>query len=142
MEKVYLASPFFNKKERQSVILIADFLRKSKGLEVYVPMEHTIPNAWEISNQKWAKAVFKEDVRAIDECDTVIVLNWGMYSDSGTAWECGYAYAKGKTVINLLMPTANNEYSLMMVNGCHTTMPWYSFIKEEEWANFSAINQK
>ena len=105
-------------------------------------MEHTIPNAWEISNQKWAKAVFKEDVRAIDECDTVIVLNWGMYSDSGTAWECGYAYAKGKTVINLLMPTANNEYSLMMVNGCHTTMPWYSFIKEEEWANFSAINQK
>lgn len=142
MKKVYLASPFFNKKERQSVNLIADFLRKSKGLDVYVPMEHTIPNAWALPNKDWAKAVFEEDVKAIDECDTVIVLNWGMYSDSGTAWECGYAYAKGKTVFNLLMPTADHDYSLMMINGSTKTMPWFSFVKEEEWANLGAINQK
>ena len=142
MKKVYLASPFFNKKERNSVTLIADFLRKSKGLDVYVPMEHTIPNAWDLPNNVWGKAVFDEDVKAIDECDTIIVLNWGMYSDSGTAWECGYAFAKGKDVVNLLMPSKDNDYSLMMVNGCKKTLPWFSFVREEEWNNFSAINQK
>lgn len=88
------------------------------------------------------KKVFNEDIKAINECDTVIVLNWGMYSDSGTAWECGYAYAKGKKVINLLMPTNDKDYSLMMINGSTEVMPWFSFVKEEEWKNLKAINQK
>ena len=138
---VYLASPFFNKKERSAVTLIADFLR-NKGIDVYVPMEHEVPNAWDLSNEVWAKEVFNEDIKAIDKCDTVIVLNWGMYSDSGTAWECGYAYAKGKKVINLLMPTNDKDYSLMMINGSTEVMPWFSFVKEEEWKNLKAINQK
>ena len=138
---VYLASPFFNKKERSAVTLIADFLR-NKGIDVYVPMEHEVPNAWDLSNEVWAKKVFNEDIKAINECDTVIVLNWGMYSDSGTAWECGYAYAKGKKVINLLMPTNDKDYSLMMINGSTEVMPWFSFVKEEEWKNLKAINQK
>lgn len=51
---VYLASPFFNKKERSAVTLIADFLR-NKGIDVYVPMEHEVPNAWDLSNEVWAK---------------------------------------------------------------------------------------
>ena len=138
---IYLASPFFNKKERSAVTLIADFLR-NKGIDVYVPMEHEVPNAWDLSNEVWAKKVFNEDIKAIDECDTVVVLNWGMYSDSGTAWECGYAYAKGKKVINLLMPTNDKDYSLMMINGSTEVMPWFSFVKEEEWKNLKAINQK
>lgn len=142
MKKVYLASPFFNKKERSAVTLIAGFLRNSKNLEVYVPMEHTIPNAWDLSNPDWAKAVFEEDIKALDSCDTVVVLNWGMYSDSGTAWECGYAFAKGKKVINLLMPTTDKDYSLMMINGSASALPWFSFVSDEEWNNLSAINQK
>lgn len=138
---IYLASPFFNKKERSAVTLIADFLR-NKGIDVYVPMEHEVPNAWDLSNEVWAKKVFDEDIKAIDECNTVVVLNWGMYSDSGTAWECGYAYAKKKKVINLLMPTNDKDYSLMMINGSTEVMPWFSFVKEEEWKNLKAINQK
>ena len=142
MKKVYLASPFFNKKERSAVELIVDFLRNSKGLEVYVPMEHTVENAWDLPNNVWAKAVFDEDIKAIDACDTVVLLNWGMYSDSGTAWECGYAYAKGKKVINLLMPATNRDYSLMMINGSEKVIPWFSFVTDEEWNNLNAINQK
>ena len=142
MKKIYLASPFFNNGERQSVEFIVNHLRKNLGLEVYVPMEHTIPNAWDLPNNVWAKAVFDEDVKAIDECDTVIVLNWGMYSDSGTAWECGYAFAKGKEVINLLMPSRDCDYSLMMVNGCNNALPWFSFAQGEKWENYNAINQK
>lgn len=142
MKKVYLASPCFNKKERSAVELVVDFLRNSKGLEVYVPMEHTVENAWDLPNNVWAKAVFEEDIKAIDECDTVVLLNWGMYSDSGTAWECGYAYAKGKKVINLLMPATNKDYSLMMINGSEKAIPWFSFVTDEQWNNLNAINQK
>ena len=105
-------------------------------------MEHTIPNAWEMSNPDWAKAVFEEDIKALDSCDTVVVLNWGMYSDSGTAWECGYAYAKQKEVITLLMPSREKEYSLMMINGSTKAMPWLDFVENREWANLNAINQK
>jgi nucleoside 2-deoxyribosyltransferase len=42
-----------------------------------------------------------------------------MYSDSGTAWECGYAYGIGKTVRMLCQELDGNfDFSLMMINGC------------------------
>ena len=119
MEKIkaYLAAPFFKEDELEVYHKVISFLREVEKYDLYVPMEHTIPNAWDMSNAEWAKAVFDEDVKAIDEAEIVFVINFGMYSDSGTAWEAGYAYAKGKTVINLVKDT-NSTYSLMMLNGC------------------------
>ena len=116
--KVYLASPFFNEKENKIYEqVITEF--RSEGHEVFVPKEHTIPNGWEMSNAVWAENVFAVDILGIQKCDVVVVLNFGMYSDSGTAWECGYAYALGKKVINVLCGD-DNTYSLMMLNGCNT----------------------
>lgn len=117
MTKIYLASPFFTEKElvvyKQAISLL-----RNAGYQVYVPQEHTIPNAWDLSNQDWAQQVFVEDCYAIDDCEYVMVLNFGMYSDSGTAWEAGYAYGKGKTVVQVLCGGENATYSLMMMNGC------------------------
>lgn len=111
--KVYLASPFFTEKE---ILVYEEVIKKlRKTHEVYVPREHTIPNGWEMTNKEWGKKVFDMDVAAIDECQVVVVLNWGMYSDSGTAWECGYAYAKNKKIINIICDK-EKEYSLMMIN--------------------------
>lgn len=115
--KAYLAAPFFKEDELEVYHKVISFLRDVEHYDLYVPMEHTIPNAWNMSNAEWAKAVFNEDVKAIDEAEVVFVINFGMYSDSGTAWEAGYAYAKGKTVINLVKDT-DSIYSLMMLNGC------------------------
>ena len=116
MMKVYLASPFFNEKEIKIYEEVIDILRNKNSLDVFVPREHSIPNGWGMSNQLWGEAVFATDLVALDRCDVVVVLNWGMYSDSGTAWECGYAYAKGKTVINVLCGD-EKDFSLMMLNG-------------------------
>ena len=117
MNKIYLASPFFNEAElvvyRKAISLL-----RNAGYQVYVPQEHTIENAWELSNMEWANQVFIEDCYAIDDCDYVMVLNFGMYSDSGTAWEAGYAFAKGKSVIQVLCGGDNATYSLMMMGGC------------------------
>ena len=114
MSKIYLASPLFTKFEKDNVRAVALNLRL-KGHEVYVPMEHQIENAWDYKNYVWANMVFEEDVKAIRECDEVCCIYYGLYSDSGTAWECGFAYGIGKPVT--LIDMANEEVSLMMVNG-------------------------
>ena len=117
--KAYLASPFFTEKELVFYHKVIDYLRHEEGFDLYVPMEHTIEGAWDMSNAAWARAVFNEDIKAIDEADYVFVINFGMYSDSGTAWEAGYAYAKGKKVV-MIAPNfhAEKDYSLMMMNAC------------------------
>lgn len=117
--KAYLAAPFFNHNERYIYARVIDYLRNAEHLDLYVPQEHTVEDAWNLSNPAWAWEVFKEDVRALDEAKVVYVLNFGMYSDSGTAWEAGYAYAKGKRIVNILVNQKDNVYSLMMINGAN-----------------------
>lgn len=117
--KAYLAAPFFNQNERYIYARVIDYLRHAEMLDLYVPQEHTVEDAWNLSNSAWAWEVFKEDLRALDEAKVVYVLNFGMYSDSGTAWEAGYAYAKGKRIVNILVDQKDNVYSLMMINGAN-----------------------
>lgn len=124
--KIYLASPLFTDYERKKVQRAASLLR-NMGCEVYVPMEHSIENAWELPNYEWAKKVFDEDIKAIQEADEVYCIYYGLYSDSGTAWECGYAYALGKPVH--LIDESNEEVSLMVVNG------------SRDWDDFRYKNQ-
>lgn len=131
--KIYLASPFFNEEELE-VYRRAIKLLRDEGYKVYVPQEHTIENAWSLSNEDWAQQVFIEDLHAIDGCDVVMVLNFGMYSDSGTAWEAGCAFAKGKKIVQVLCGGDNATYSLMMMGGCD----WV--IDLPNIANFRKIN--
>lgn len=112
--KIYLASPLFTEYEKKEVRAMAEHFRHM-GYEVYVPMEHSIEGAWDMSNLEWGAKVFEEDIKAIQECDIVACLYYGLYSDSGTAWECGYAYGIGKPVH--LYDYANEEVSLMVING-------------------------
>ena len=126
--KVYLASPFFNEKENKIYERIIDELR-TDGHDVFVPKEHEIPNAWDLPNAVWAEQVFALDVVGIQKSDVVVVINHGMYSDSGTAWECGYAYALGKKIVNVLCAD-DNTYSLMMLNGCTNYVKFDDFFDD------------
>ena len=140
--KIYLASPFFNEAELEVYHRVITALR-AEGYEVYVPQEHTIENAWSLSNEDWARRVFVEDRQALNECDVVMVLNFGMYSDSGTAWEAGYAYAKEKSVVQVLCGGENATYSLMMMNGCDNIveLPQVAHFREVS-ANTAKVIQK
>ena len=119
--KVYLASPFFNQEEITVYEKVIKLLREEKDLDVFVPREHTIPGGWDMPNHIWGENVFAVDILGIQKSDVVVVLNFGMYSDSGTAWECGYAYALGKKVVNICIGYDTDEYSLMMLNGSALT---------------------
>lgn len=115
--KIYLASPFFSHEEVAIYRQVIHDLRNA-GHEVYAPQEHTIEGAWDMSNKDWANRVYINDINAIDDCACVMVLNFGMYSDSGTAWEAGFAFALNKWVVHVLCGGDNATYSLMMMNGC------------------------
>lgn len=111
---IYLAGPFFNDKQRAHISHAESILRK-QGLMVFSPREHTIPDGENMANHLWGKAVFQMDVEAIDCCDLVVAVYDGMYSDTGTAWEIGYAYARDIPIV-LVCTDISDEQSIMPVN--------------------------
>lgn len=139
MKKIYLASPFFSEEERGIMERVL-FRLRSLGYEVYAPYEHIVDKAWEKPNPLWAREIFHDDRDAINEADWVYVIDFGMNSDTGTAWECGYAYAKGKYVFHILAGNTNT-YSLMMCNGSDHSCTLGNFLNGETWVS-PEINQK
>ena len=113
--KIYLAGPFFNDVERKNIEMARDILR-DRGYKLFVPMEHKIPDGENIPNNVWGQKVFKMDKEAIFQCDIVIALYYGLYSDSGTAWEIGFANAINKKIV-IVHCDKESESSLMVVNG-------------------------
>lgn len=103
--KIYLAGPFFNETERKNHDAALSILQK-KGLDVYAPFHHQRSREG-LSRREWAEATFQDDAAAIRGADAVVLLFYGMYSDSGTAWECGFAYALGKKSWRYICTKAN-----------------------------------
>lgn len=117
MIKIYLAGPFFNEKERNYIEIAANILR-NQGYEVIVPMEHFIEDGELLTNEEWARKVFEYDVTQIADSSCVIAVYHGHYSDSGTAWELGFAFARGIPCI-VAHVDLSNIASIMPVNGCY-----------------------
>ena len=57
----------------------------------------------------------------IVKADAMVTLYYGNYSDSGTAWECGYAAAEGIPVI-LVHVNENSDPNLMLHTGSTTNI--------------------
>ena len=96
--KIYLASPFFTKAQKNTVESVVATLRE-RGEEVFSPMEHIVSNGETMKNVDWGRKVFEMDLEGLNSCDCVLYLNYGYISDAGAAWECGYAYAKNIPVV-------------------------------------------
>ena len=114
---IYIAGPFFTDEERDFLKIVIESTKEFfPDEELFIPMEHFIPNGENLSNNEWAEAVFKMDVEALNKCNRVIAAYSGLYSDTGTAWEIGYAYAKGIPV-NLIIPPEvfKEEMSIMPI---------------------------
>lgn len=88
---VYLAGPLFTMAERQFNAELAGKLREL-GISVFLPQE-------EEAREFTAECIFAQDVEGINGAKRVVAIMDGPDPDSGTAWECGYAYGKGKPVI-------------------------------------------
>ena len=82
-------------------------------IELYLPSQIKIPNAWGMTMQEWGHCVFTVDVLELDKADWVVVCDFGRYNTAGTSWECGYAFGKGKKILVVRMPGVE-EQSLMV----------------------------
>ena len=89
--KIYLAGPLFSTAERDFNARLARLLR-DLGHEIWLPQES------EQATMTPAQ-IFKEDVAGIDWAQVVVANMDGPDPDSGTCWECGYAYRKKPVVV-------------------------------------------
>lgn len=109
---IYLAGPLFTHAELEFNRKLRDMLLK-KGFSVFLPQEDAedVKKEHERQNQEY---IFQRCVEGVDGSDLVLAVLDGVDVDSGTAWEIGYAYAKGKPIIGLR--TDFRELSNGMVN--------------------------
>ena len=83
--KLYFAAPLFTSAERAWNDALATALRDA-GHEVFLPQDQ--------EPGRDAAGIFSTDVGGIDWADALVAIMDGPDPDSGTAWECGYAYGK------------------------------------------------
>lgn len=135
--RAYIASPFFEDAHRAAAVKAAEILR-SRGIDTYLPLEHKVPNAWDLPNHEWGAAVYRADVKAIRNSDTVVVLSYGRLGSAGTAWEAGYAFGIGKRVIVVEMP-GTTLMSLMVANGRTATVKGLDGLQNYDFIRFPEL---
>lgn len=111
--KIYLAGPC-DTENRTIMVKVARILREYGHYDVYCPWELKIENAWDISQEEWARQVFEEDIKVIQECDIFFMISQGRESTAGTNWENGYAYGLNKHIVTIQItekPTSLMTYS-------------------------------
>ena len=96
---IYLASPLFSHAEVEYNRMLSDLFLK-KGFSVFLPQEDAEDSTVEREKQN-QETIFRACVTGINSSDIIVAVLDGVDVDSGTAWEIGYAYAKGKPVIGL-----------------------------------------
>lgn len=133
--KIYLAGPFFKPGEKERIEKVRKLFKDDpffNDYDVFYPMDHTIPNGKNLSNWEWGEAVFKMDTDALEKADILVAIYDKHYSDSGTAWEIGYAYALGIPII-LLCTDINADNSIMPMCCASKIYDFEKFVAGEHW---------
>lgn len=109
--KIYFAGPLFSSAERSFNVRIGKLLEES-GHEVWLPQEHE-------PRKKRARQIFLKDVEGIEWADAVVANMDGPDPDSGTCWECGYAYNRKPVIVfrtdfRSASDTGSAPYNLML----------------------------
>jgi nucleoside 2-deoxyribosyltransferase len=123
--KIYLAGPLFTTAEREFNVRLATLLREADHL-VWLPQENE-------DRELSAREIFEKDVEGIDWADAVVANMDGPDPDSGTCWECGYAYRKKPVIIFRTDFRAGDDptkapYNLMLTESAniHLNVPFTS----------------
>ncbi len=96
---IYFAGPLFTQAEWQWNMQVAEGLRQ-KGFQVILPQEAASPI---LKKQQPfdARKLFEGNVNGIERSNVVVAILDGADVDSGTSWECGYAFKAGVPVVGL-----------------------------------------
>lgn len=110
---IYIAAPFFNEEQLllvQAVEAVLDF----NNMPYYSPRsEGVLMNMTPEQKKERMKYIFDKNVEMLLLADVIVAVidNY----DTGTVWEIGFAFAKGKPVITL----TDKDYELnIMIKQC------------------------
>jgi nucleoside 2-deoxyribosyltransferase len=96
--RVYLAGPLFTNAERTWNEWLAGALRK-RGFSVILPQaevsRHISPAGIDFA------AIFAMCLEGVRSANVIVAVFDGVEVDSGTAFECGYAYSRGIPIIGV-----------------------------------------
>lgn len=92
---VYVAGPLFDEGERWWIETVEQRVAAS-GFATFLPHRDNPPKTADN-----VREIFTNDRDGVDRCQVVVANLNGVITDDGTAWELGYAYAKGKYIIGL-----------------------------------------
>ncbi|HVG28279.1 MAG TPA: nucleoside 2-deoxyribosyltransferase [Pyrinomonadaceae bacterium] len=98
-KRLYFAAPLFTQAEWQWNARLAAELR-ARGVEVLLPQETAAPMLNDPS-QFDARKLFETNIADLDAAGVVLAVFDQADPDSGTCWECGYAYRAGYPIIGL-----------------------------------------
>ncbi|MDI3312182.1 MAG: PfkB family carbohydrate kinase [Thermoanaerobacterium sp.] len=115
---IYLAGPFFDQGEINWVQYMFDALQHH-GFMIFSPLHHA-GRASKNSKIKEKREIFKIDIDNLRKSTIIVALLDG--DDTGTAFECGYAYAMEKPVIGV-HSRFNNRPNLMLEMSCERLVP-------------------
>lgn len=94
--RVYLAGPLFSDAEKAYNLHIASVLEEHR-FAVYLPQ--LVGDDTHCRDREAHREIFATHLHALDHSDLVVSVVDGADADSGTAWEMGYAYARGIPVV-------------------------------------------
>lgn len=127
--RIYFAASLFTQAERKGNRDLSEALVKAMpGLEVILPQDFKPSRKYD--DDKQYGALFRMCVEGIDSADAVLAIIDGVEVDSGTAWEMGYAYAKGKPVVGVrtdFRPGAEHGVNIMLSRSCRFYVRDFSF---------------
>jgi nucleoside 2-deoxyribosyltransferase len=99
--RVYLAGPLFTMAERRFMAHLRDLAGGLSGVAASWPGDFFVDDDLETMGAKAKEHIFRGCVVGLEGCDLVAAVLDGSQVDDGTAWEIGYAFAKGIPVWGL-----------------------------------------
>lgn len=139
--KVYIAGPFFREGERERIEKLRAFFDNDEFFDKYeffYPMDHKIPGGESMPNGEWAWNVFEMDVKELATSDLVVGIYDTHYSDTGTAWELGFAFANHIPVL-LLCTNLEADNSIMPLIAADHIYQFDKFVNGE-YFNFEEFD--
>lgn len=92
--KIYLSGPIFSQAEIEWAGRVKGLIVENFAPSVEVIWPHEIASGT-------PENIFRENLRALDQCPIVVAILDGPQVDDGTAWEVGYHYARGGHVLGI-----------------------------------------
>ncbi len=125
---IYFAGPLFTQAERMWNLKLSKAIKaENNNIEIFLPQNEDHKAV--VNGELDFKKIFQICIDGIDNSDIVVAILDGSDSDSGTCFECGYAYSKGKPIIGVrtdIRGGEDNGLNAMLNQSCCSVVTFTS----------------